>query len=815
MKLYWLVSLIFFCLSSEAQTSITGDVIDFNTTSGIEYAIITAIDRTTGKVVDGTRADSTGVYTINQLPYGVYNVSIDFVGYEKYYIDSVVLSKTKSHIALKTVMLHSQTHNLNDVVVTGNASVIENRIDKIVYNSANDITTQGGVALDVLKKVPQVSVDVDGNVELQGNSNIRFLINGKPSSIFGNSLADALASIPASQIKSIEAITTPGAKYDAQGTGGIINIILKDNKAKGINGNINLSIGTRIENASVNLNMRNGNFGINAFFSGNTALAAKSPNTQNRTSYSAADQTSTKFFQDGYGNVTRNGYQSGIGFDWDFSKKDAVTGSFQYDHFGNRRDGIANQEAIITNASNNPISDVVSLRNSASQTITYSLDWSINYKHAFKRKGEELNILYASSYGRPTSQNSQNQTYSLSATPYAGTTSYNPGTDKQTNIYMDYVREQGENTTIEAGVKTTFQKIHSGASVDVYYPLTDEYLNDPLQSYDLYYNMNVYAGYLAGSFFFLNFLQIKAGFRIEHTDVNIDYGNLRIPSYNTYVPSVIFSHNLNDKQSIKLAYTHRIERPEYDELNPFLNLSDPYNITTGNPLLKPEIGNNFELGYNRSFKKGGNLSLALSERINSNDIKPYTAFYPTYIIGDSAYKNVSIVSRQNIGTEYNTGFIISGLAPLFDKLNIRGNCMIFNRHIINSFDTTNTITNSFNWRLNMNIGYEISGNFIAEAFVNYRSAFNNIQGRNPQSLTYTFGFRKQFWNKKASIGGTATNLFSNYIKQVTTVDTGNYQSYSVRKIPLRSIGVTFTYKFGRLDFKNKEHNLQDPGASSD
>ncbi len=162
--------------------------------------------------------------------------------------------------------------SLQSVTVVGDKPVVENRIDKIVYNVTNDITSIGGAAIDVLKKVPQVTVDIDGNVELQGNSNIRFLINGKPSSVFGNSLADALASIPASQIKSIEAITNPGAKYDSQGTGGIINIILFDNNMQGVNGNINLTAGSRLESGSMNLNLRHNSFGVNAFFSGNASL---------------------------------------------------------------------------------------------------------------------------------------------------------------------------------------------------------------------------------------------------------------------------------------------------------------------------------------------------------------------------------------------------------------------------------------------------------------------------------------------------------------------------------------------------------------
>jgi len=211
-------------------------------------------------------SDQKGNFNVDNLPFGTYKVTIDFLGYQLKTIDNVTISASTPAAALGTVLLMPLQNQLKGVTVTGKAPIVENKIDKMVYNAANDLTAQGGVALDVLKKVPMVSVDVDGNVELQGDANVRFLINGKPSSIFGASLADALQSIPASQIKSIEVITSPGAKYDAAGTGGIINIILKDSKVQGINGSVNLSAGSRLENGSLNLNARKGNFGVGVFF---------------------------------------------------------------------------------------------------------------------------------------------------------------------------------------------------------------------------------------------------------------------------------------------------------------------------------------------------------------------------------------------------------------------------------------------------------------------------------------------------------------------------------------------------------------------
>lgn len=801
---FTVIVLIFFATIAHAQISLSGKVVDAATGKPVDYATIVLSDQATGRIVDGATADSGGTFFIRNIPAGIYQIAASFLGYDTYTIDSLTLVKSHPQAVLPLIHLSAGSHSLKAVTVTGAAPVVENKIDKIVYNTVNDLTSQGGVALDVLKKLPQVSVDADGNVELQGNSNIRFLINGKPSGILGNSLTDALSSIPASQIQSIEVITSPGARYDAQGTGGIINIILKENKMKGVNGSISLSAGTRMENASVNLSAKRGRFGMNAFFSSNATLKARLPASQDRTSYNTADQTNTRLLQDGYSNMSRNGYQTGIGFDWDFSRADAVTGSFQYNDFSNQRDGITNQLQTITDSRNNVLSDTGSVRNSGSSMSTHSFDWSLHYKHKFRREGEELDIHYNSSFGRPVLQYNQTQSYSSAASPYTGSSSYNPGTDDQTNISADYAYPITKRSLLEAGAKSSFNHITSLTDVAVLSTANGQYLYDTLQSYALQYKMHIYAGYVSASFPLFTFLDVKAGFRAEHTDISIDYDHTYIPSYNTYVPSVSFSHKFNDKQFVKLAYTHRIERPVYEDLNPFLNRSDPYNLTTGNPLLQPEVGDNFEIGYNHSFKNGANIYVALVERINSNDIKTYTSFYPTYKAGDSVYTNVSVATRVNIGMEYNTGLVITGSAPIAGKLNIRGNLMLFDRYIINSLDTANRYTGGFNWRLNMNLSYELPRNLITEAFGNYRSALNNVQGKNPQFLTYTFALRKQFWNKNASVGFTATNFFSNFVRQVTTINAGTYNSYSVRDIPMRSLGVTFSYKFGKLDFKDKK-----------
>ena len=787
----------------KSNTTISGKVFDNSTREPLEYATVTLISKASGKIITGTVADAKGSFAISNIPFDTYVVNIEFIGYEKITLDNIVLNSDKRSVNLGTVSLSSSTHSLQGVTIVGDKPVVENKIDKIVYNVSNDITSQGGAAIDVLKKVPQVTVDVDGNVELQGNANIRFLINGKPSSVFGNSLADALASIPASQIKSVEAITNPGAKYDSQGTGGIINIILYDNKMQGVNGNFNLSGGSRLENGSMNLNIRHKNFGVNAFFSGNGALKSQMPYSQNRFSTDTTAKTITNLKQTSETDFIRNGFRSGVGFDWNITKNDVITGSMGFNQFTNRNKGLTNQESFITDYASNPLSDISTLRNSDSRFRIRSIDYSLDYKKKFKKEGQELEIAYNASNGTPYSNYVQSQSNAGEVIPFSGSSSTNPGKDDEINISVDYTQPITKNFIIETGAKMVDQNITSIANVSVFDPNADLFISDALQSYSLNYKMKVYAGYLSTTFKLLDWLNIKAGGRYEYTTVGINSPNTIIPAYGTLVPSVVLSHDIDKNQSVKFAYGKRIERPEYRELNPFINLSDPYNITTGNTLLKPEIGNNFELGYSRTFAKGGNIYLSLIERFNTHDVKQVTTFYPTYLIGDSTYSNVSVTNNQNIGEEYNTGISASGSYPVTSKLNLRGNLMVTHRYTVSNIGIGDQ-SSGVRVRFNMNATYQLNKTLVFELFGFYSSPVQNIQGKTPQFFIYNFALRKLFWDKKASFGFTATNPFNKYVRQLTTISTDSYNSTTIRDIPIRSFGISFMYKFGKMEFsKNK------------
>ncbi|MEO8887556.1 MAG: TonB-dependent receptor [Mucilaginibacter sp.] len=785
---------------AQGNGKISGKIIDAQTKEPVDYATISIFKAGVASPFNGTITDSKGAFTLKNIPDGEYSLRIDFVGYKPSTVDHIVINSSAVTVVVPTIVLAPASNELNTVNVVAKTPIVENKIDKLVYNAANDLTAQGGVALDVLKKVPMVNVDIDGNVELQGDANIRFLINGKPSSIFGASLADALQSIPASQIKSIEVITSPGAKYDASGTGGIINIILKDSKVQGFNGSVNVSAGTRLDNGSVNLNVRKGNFGVNAFFSGNKQLNATTASNTDRLSYNNTRDTLTHLLQNGNSGFVRSGHQSGINFNWSITPKDELTAGISFNHFNNHTNGLTTQEQQrMLAAGNNIFSDIINLRSSETKSGSDAVDMSLGYKKTFKAKDQELDVLFTTSSSNNTSNYSQRQDYLTGGYPSSGSMANNPGKNKETDITIDYAQPISENFLIETGAKGVFEDLNTNVTTDTLLA-NQTYGRNSNQTYGFNYSRKVFAYYLSASFSLFKFIDGKAGLRDEYTTTTADFPGTHIPAYNTIAPSFTLQHKFDATQSIKFSFTYRIERPDYGDLNPFYNISDPHNISTGNPNLRPEIGHNYEIGYNKSFDGGGNIYAGLTYRYNTDDMQTFTTFAQVLNINGTNYSNVFLNQRYNIGSQLSEGLNMYGSLPI-GKLSLRTNIQLGERS--NTNPTIGTVK-GFAARANLNATYQFGHNLTAEAFGNYNSSQKNLQGVRPSTFTYNLAVRKQFLNKKASIGLTAANPFNEFVNQRSTTVGANFNQSSLRAVPYRTFGISISYKFGKLEFKKEK-----------
>jgi ferric enterobactin receptor len=798
--------------SENNRYKIKGRLIDSASNHPLEYATVSLFLKGEKNPVNGAVTDNKGNFIIDNIATGTYKLVAEFLGYKPFTLSNLQINKDNPFIDTKKIFLSSTATTLKNISVAIQGKLIENKIDKLVFNAERDLTSQSGVATDLLKKVPQVSVDIDGNVQLAGSSSIRFLINGKPSSAFGSSISDVLQSIPASQIKSIEVITNPGAKYDAQGLGGIINIILKNNNAQGYNGNVSLTAGTRAENGSFNFNVRKGKFGMNAFISGNTRLRAQTLSSSDRVTSDTSANTKILLHQDGFSRFQRSGYQTGMNFDWSPDKHNNLSGSLSYNNFSNTGNSSSSQDQNTQDQNSNFISDIQTYRNTGNAFHFHNIDAGINYKKTFAREDQELEIAMNSSFGN---NNSNNNNYQFLLPPhslYYSTMANNPGKEKETEITIDYTQPLKKNVILGVGSKANFYDITSNSDVLNLDPASGKYSADDFLSNSLDYHQKVYALYSEISFPVFTLFDAKIGERYERTEINSFYSNAqqqtKIPGYNTFVPSIFFSKKLTENSLLKLSFSKRIERPDYGDLNPFINTSDPKNLSTGNPNLQPEIGERYELGYSNDIKKFGSVMVNLFYRINDHDIQPFIVFYPSFQVGDTTYTNVAVSTRQNIGREDNIGMNFFGDLKFIPKLSLRTNLFFFYRHTINTIDKGYNY-NSFNYRANLNAAYQLSNTLAAEFFGNFNSARHEAQGKYPSFTSYSLAVRKQFWNKKGSLALTASNPFKKYVDQKTEVFGPNFTINGLRSIPFRSIGINFTWKFGKLEFKKDKEKIND------
>jgi outer membrane receptor protein involved in Fe transport len=782
-----------------------GIIVENESKSPIEYATIILYNKDSKIAVGGTTTNGKGVFQIKELAFGVYKIDVEFVGFKTLTLDNIVIDNTHSKVNLNTILLIKSKNTIADVTVKSSTKTIENKIDKMVFNAEKDISSQSGVATDLLKKIPMVSVDIDGNVQLAGTSSIRFLINGKPSVAYGSNVNEVLQSIPASEIKTVEVITNPGAKYDADGLGGIINIVLKQNKTKGYNGNISTSIGTRIENGSINLAARNNNFGASLFISGNQTLLSATPMTMNRTTIDAANKIYNYMQQDGSSDVKRQGNHSGLNLDWTYLKKNSFNASFGLNNFGTDASG-SNTQILSSQPFNGSIIQNAILHNLTSSAFSENgnYNYSGSYKRTFDKQDRELEIAYDAGASK-FNINAGTLQYSMPSNSLIyGSTNLNGATEKESELKIDYAEPISEDVKLNFGSKLTSLDINSATNVFTQNGTQALKKNNSLSN-TLNYHQQVVAFYTELEFPVKDWVEVKLGGRFEQTKVDAFFSKATQtvnPNYNNFVPSIFFKRKIGEDNSIKLSYSRRINRPGTEELNPYINTTDPKNMTQGNPYLLPENGERIELTYSQEIKEVGSFMLALFQRNSDQDIQPYVVYYPSLQVGDSLYYNVNLSKSQNIGLEKNTGVNLFGDLKITSAFNIRTNISYYYRKIYNSIDRNYNIS-SQNYRANINLTYEFSKNLVTECFGNFNSARNEVQGKYPANITYSMALRKKFWNGKGSLGLVANNPFAEFVKQQTLISGPNFTSNNIRYVPSRSFGISFNWRFGKLEFKKE------------
>jgi outer membrane receptor protein involved in Fe transport len=753
--------------TAATKVSVTGKIsatiLDSVTQKPVDYASTALIRITDNKSINGAVTDEKGKIALQNIAPDQYKLTIGFIGYKT----KTVLVKTtpeKPDLNAGIIYLSPTSSNLKEVEITGQKALVETKIDKLVYNAEQDVTLAGGNAGDVMRKVPMLSVDIEGNVSLRGSSQVRVLINGKPSSTMANSVADALRMIPAEQIKSVEVITSPSAKYDAEGSGGIINIITKKKTAQGVNGSVNTSFGTRQNNGNFSLNTRQGRLG----FTSNFGIQYAIPQDTRVELFNENHNRGTTLTQNGFTRAKRYGGNGSVGMDYDFNNYNSISTNLKFNRFENGSDGSLDVISRVGDTFTNYE------RVTKNTSRMNNVDWSADYRRTTKLDGEEFTVSGQASFGRNTNKfNTINVSPTMDGTPIIGD---NTGKNNEYTLQTDYTYPFSKTVILETGLKGIFRAIESK------YQNTDQ---------DFTYDQNVAAAYGVISFKLAKKTSLKAGLRGEYTNISGLAGNslnFKNDYYNLF-PSAIISQALSTSTTLKLSYNRRMQRPSLFFLNPFLDESDPENQRRGNPALNPELTDIMELGYS-TFIKGSVINASVFYR-NTQDVIE-SVFNP----------DEKVTSYFNVGTSKSYGFNTFASYNPLPKWTLMGNFSLSSYEVIDPATQVSTGVYA-NYTAFLRSAISITGGWNTEIFGVYNGPKRTFQGTSGAMAFYGAALKKEIWKKKATVGVNMFNVFARDLHIESRNETTDFLQRSNIYYPIRSFGVNFSYNFGKINYNAK------------
>jgi len=776
---------------AKGHAKIFGSIIDAESNQPVEFANVALIDPNTSKPVDGSVADDKGKFNIAKVAEGTYHVSVSFIGYETQEIKNITVDR-KGDVNLGLIKLSTSTKILKEVVVEGQKELIEERVDRTIYNAENDATARGGDATDVLKRVPMLSVDLDGNVSLRGSTNVTVLINNKPSTIMASSIADALKQIPADQIKNVEVITSPSAKYDAEGSGGIININTKKNTLQGATLNIDAGAGYRGSNLGLNGNYRKGKMGfsIGGFGRANYNVTGSFENSQltRDTTMSGGVVTNHEYLnlqradnlnKGIFGNYT-------LGWDYDIDKKNSLAASVRFGARNNK----TFQDNLLTEAYADDVFRSSTLRDVVTNDLSNTVDVNLTYTHLYEKPQKEFSLMAL--YSKNNRNNDfENITKEIDGNAFLeGFKNLNDSYNQEITIQADYQTPIGTNQMIEIGGKDIMRKAFSDYTYLADVDGSGNYVptDNPTLTNNLNYDQNIVAGYLSYTVTLPKGYSLKAGTRYEYTTIDAysrTEENIEIPSYGVLVPSANLSKKLKNG-TMKVAYNRRIQRPSIQFLNPNVQASNQIDISSGNPELDPEYTNNYELSYS-TYIKGSSLNFTSFARNTTGSIQRVRQ--TTDIEGQI------LTTFENIGTENAYGLSVFANVNV-GKLSLNGGGDVYYSMLDNHIDAQNE-----GWVASGRIfgSYNLEKGWGIQFFSFMRGRDVQLQGTRGGFGMYSVGLKKDLKEKKGSIGFAAENFFTPHFKIRGEQHAPNLDQKSLTIRDQLSFRVTFSYRIGKMN----------------
>lgn len=764
----------------EKMYSIKGKVLDKSGTP-IPYALVAIYDKADSALISGIASDDKGDFTV-KIPPGNYYAKVSFLSYKEKIIETVMVNS--GDVDLGKIILVSNTELLNEVEIVSEKNQMELHLDKRVFNVGKDLNNAGNNAAEILDNVPSVNVDVDGNVSLRGSDKVRILIDGKPSGLVGISKTDALRMLQGSMIESIEVITNPSARYDAEGEVGIINIILKKEKRMGINGTFEASVGYPDNySASYSINYRKNK--INLFssygisyrmgpgsgknkqeFSGDTVYSFTTNRTHNRGGLANNLRIGTDYFVNNFNTIT-------------------LAGLYKYSY------GV-NKAKIIYNDYN--FADVLTQtveRNENEYESQQNIELELNHKKTFLKKGKE----WSTGFKWVDSDDSE---YSdiFQVTDLAGGENITQRTDNvedERNLFFqsDFVYPFASDGKFEAGTKAISRLVNNSFKVEQL-QIDDTWFVLPDFDNNMVYTENIYAAYLmAGNK--KNKFGYQAGIRAEYSDISTELlktNEVNPRSYMNFFPSAHFSYKIDSTNTMQLSYSRRLNRPKFRELLPYYGFADSRSFFSGNPDLNPEYTNSYEAGYLYYFKKGSLLSsvyyrhrTGVIERITVVDTTGFIRIFPINLSVQDAY-----------GIEFSANY------ELAKWWKINGSFNFFRAITSGSYDAQNFNIDTYNWIAKLNSKITLYKKVDWQTSFDYTAPQNTAQGRALSMYALDMGFSSDILKGKATLTLSGKDLLNTRRRRVM-VDTPGFYSETNFQWRSRQFLLTFSYRLNQMKKK--------------
>lgn len=772
---------------------VKGKIIDAETQAPLPYATIGLFSQKDSALVAGGITDDGGLFTLEAQP-GFYYVSIDFLGYTSQSIEKISLSEEQPVIDLGVIAIQSEVTDLKEVVVEGERDQVQLALDKKVFNVSQDPINAGRTAADILSNLPSVSVDGDGNVSLRGSGNVQILIDGKPSGLLSFDGAEGLRQLQGNLVENVEIITNPSARYQAEGMAGIINIVLKKERNRGVNGSFDFTVGQPDNyGAAINMNYRREK--LNFFV--NYGIFYRNITNRNNTLYQEVARNDTTFITRQRTINRQSGFSNNIqlGADYFFNEKNIVTTSFTYRYSKGKRNSEIEYMDYLFSTEN---LQNITRRYQDEDEIEPNLEYALNYKKTFQREEHELTALL--SYIDNWEDSEQLFTESFFNPDYTPSDrenrlqrSFNYETEKQLLLQADYVHPFNEKGKLEAGIRNTLRDITNDYLVD---ELNEQQDWEPLPGLDndFIYDENIYAAYLIASNK-INKFSYQLGLRSEYSDVMTELlreGDVNRRTYLNSFPSAHFTYDLPSQNAVQISYSRRLHRPTYNDLSPFFTFVDNRNFVSGNPDLNPEYTHALEVGHIKNFEQAS-LSSALYYRHTTGKIER---------IRSVDEEGNSITQPQNLSTEdaFGAEFISTYQPFAWWKLDANLN---FFRAITDGSNLDQSFqSDTYSWFTRLTSRFTLWSNTDLQFRGSYEAPQQTPQGRRLATYFLDLALTRDILKNKGTLTLNASDVFNSNRSRMIVEGAIFYTETNFLRRP-RQINLTLNYRLNQKKGESK------------